>query len=172
MGNITRCPMCRRQSPMTAIDRDMVKSTRTLTPTGSCLGCSMSCPSKELAKHEKACVVYRDWYDTHLHTEITVRMQQLNQKDAASEELTARFNYQASHIEDLEEVIEDLRRERANLKREYDQMVQEVGALSRLIIGVQKRAETATKRGRETQTAQTKRLRLTFTDESTDDDAS
>lgn len=171
MGSLTRCPTCRKTSPMTAIDWEMVKDTRNIHPTTSCLGCSTSLPSKALLKHERTCTVYRDWYDSHLHAELAVRTEQASKQDKAAEEMVARIEYQSSHIDDLDELVDDLRLERARMKREYDLVVKDLADVTELLGNAQKRANRACETSKSTQQSQVRRIKLEFEDDnSTDDD--
>lgn len=121
-GDLTRCPTCRKTSPMTAVDHVLLKSTRKTTPAGECLGCSVSFPSKQLSKHERACPVFRDWFDRQLHAEVVVRSQQLDEQSESTQEMVNRLSWQEERIDDLEDLTDELTQQAAHNKRRNDEL--------------------------------------------------
>ena len=136
MGSLSRCPTCRKTSPMTAVDWETLRSTRNITPVGSCLGCSTSVPSKKLAQHERSCAVYRDWFDAMLCAEIGIRSEELSRKSESAQEFADRLQWQSERIEDLEDISEELsseviheRRRNQELRRGLNDILSSIKAL-------------------------------------------
>lgn len=124
MGELERCPLCRKTAPMTAVDRALLKTARANTAPGAavCLGCSKPFPSKKLASHERSCSVYRDWFDRMLCAEIALRSNEITKASETNQDFTDRMEFQEERIEELEEIVEDLVAQCALHKRRADDL--------------------------------------------------
>ena len=131
IGDVTKCPTCRKYKKKPRVDRKLLKSSWKAGDLIKCLGCSREVYSRYLHRHETRCPKYRDAIQALFEEDLRVRRVQCERNENAMADMEARLDIQADTIDELEDQVEELERLSQRQEQERQLYVLENGRLLR-----------------------------------------
>ena len=106
IGNIQKCPTCRKVRAKPKVDRRMLQTYR--EQEAACLGCGQALLACRLHAHEKRCNRYRSHIDALFLEDVRARRRQADEDERRMSDMQWRMGVQQETIQELEEHIDDL----------------------------------------------------------------